>query len=512
MKSTDVIVVGSGMAGLSTACLLARDGLRVQVLERNWLPGGCSSSYPRKGYVFESGATTLVGLDPGMPLRHLLDETGIQLAPLLLDLPMRVYLRDGRPIERHHNLESWIQEAERVFGPAGQRAFWTYCYAVSRFVWDTSLCQRAFPPSALRDLLVAARNFHPAQLRFATLAFRSMRWLLRRHGLDQHQDFVDFVNEQLLITAQNHLDEVNVLFGATALCYTNFGNYYMPGGLVELVNPLIDYLRSQGSEVVLRAPVTRIARAGDGYRVETRYRQEAQVYHAPRVVCAIPANNVLDLFDDDRVRQHLRPHLLDSPQLNSAFQLGFAMRRGRDYSSLHHQIHLPAPLPYTGSHSIFLSLSHPADSLRCGPDEVVGSVSTHVPDPARCTIEDKEQVAAAIFDVLEARGLLRREDLLYWHASTPGSWEKWTGRAWGFVGGYPQYLRIKPWQMLDARLDHRGAYLCGDSAYPGQGIPGACLSGIIAYEKMKLDGLPAPISPHRTTARSDDRTRAIPAG
>jgi phytoene dehydrogenase-like protein len=49
-------------------------------------------------------------------------------------------------------------------------------------------------------------------------------------------------------------------------------------------------------------------------------------------------------------------------------------------------------------------------------------------------------------------------------------------------------MRIKPWQMLDARLDHRSAYLCGDSAYPGQGIPGAGLSGIIAWQKMQLDG------------------------
>ena len=48
---------------------------------------------------------------------------------------------------------------------------------------------------------------------------------------------------------------------------------------------------------------------------------------------------------------------------------------------------------------------------------------------------------------------------------------------------------IKPWKMKDARLDGHRAYICGDSTYPGQGIPGACLSGIIAVEKMKIDGL-----------------------
>jgi phytoene dehydrogenase-like protein len=69
----------------------------------------------------------------------------------------------------------------------------------------------------------------------------------------------------------------------------------------------------------------------------------------------------------------------------------------------------------------------------------------------------------------------------------PSSWENWIYRKYGFVGGYPQYFNIKPWQMLDARLDGKGAYICGDTTYPGQGIPGAALSGIIAFEKIMRD-------------------------
>ncbi|RMG57261.1 MAG: FAD-dependent oxidoreductase, partial [Bacteroidetes bacterium] len=170
VENVPALVIGSGMAGLSTAALLARDGFQVTVLEQNWLPGGCSSSYPRKGYTFESGATTLVGLDPQMPLRHLLDETGIEIPAWSLATPMQVRLDDGTLLTRYQDLEAWIAEAERVFGPEGQRAFWTYCYEVSRFVWETSLRQRHFPPSSLGDLWQAARHFQPRQLRFATLA------------------------------------------------------------------------------------------------------------------------------------------------------------------------------------------------------------------------------------------------------------------------------------------------------------------------------------------------------
>ena len=93
----------------------------------------------------------------------------------------------------------------------------------------------------------------------------------------------------------------------------------------------------------------------------------------------------------------------------------------------------------------------------------------------------------AILDALVEKDFLKRENILYQHSSTPKSWHKWTRRKWGFVGGYPQFMKVKPWQMLSARLDGGGAYICGDSTYPGQGIPGACLSGIIAAEKLSRD-------------------------
>ncbi|TAE48451.1 MAG: amine oxidase, partial [Bacteroidetes bacterium] len=269
-EQTEVAVIGSGMAGLTVACLLAKQHIPVRVLEQNWLPGGCSSSYPRKHYIFESGATTLVGLDPGMPLHHLLQETGISLAARKLEVPMKVYLKNGAVLTRHQNLDAWIAEAERVFGPEGQRPFWEYCSRISQFVWDTSLQQRAFPPSSAGDLFHAALHFRPRQIGFAALAFRSVKDLLADFGLLQNRDFVEFVDEQLLITAQNHHAEVNVLFGATALCYTQSGNYYMPGGLINLVQPLVNYISDQGGSVELRRGVTRIEETEGGYLLHSQ--------------------------------------------------------------------------------------------------------------------------------------------------------------------------------------------------------------------------------------------------
>lgn len=475
------------MAGLAVASLLSRDASPVTVLEQNWLPGGCMSSYPRKNYIFEAGATTLVGLEQNMPLGHLLDQLGIELDAWELEIPMKVILKDGTEITRYHKLEEWIAEAERVFGKKNQRAFWEYCFKVSQFVWDTSLKQKAFPPSSFSDLLSAAKNFEFKQLGFARLAFQSMAGLLKKYELIDNQRFVDFVNEQLLITAQNYLEEVNVLFGATALCYTNYKNYYVEGGLIKVADLLVNYIEEKGGKVHLRKPVKKVAYKNGSYEVEIDYRGKQELFSADTLISAIPLNNTLEVFRGPEVERKHKSKLMNSAQLNSAFTMGIVFPRKKEFDCIHYQIHLKEALPQIASHSIFLSLSHPNDKLRCGPDEYVASISTHIPDPINHVIEDKAEIEAAIIAALSEHGFLEADEVIFSHSSTAGAWEKWTARSWGFVGGYPQYMSIKPWQMMDARLDHKRAYICGDSTYPGQGIPGACLSGIIAYEKITLD-------------------------
>jgi phytoene dehydrogenase-like protein len=486
-KSADVAVIGSGMGSLTAACLLAKSGQKVLVLEQNYLPGGCTSAYFRQGYIFEAGATTLVGLDPHMPLRHVLDELGLELGAMPLEVPMRVHLPNGAVLTRWRSPERWIAEAERVFGPRNQRAFWEECLQTARFVWETSLQQRVFPPSSWRDLWPMARNFRPGQVFFAAKAFRSMKDMLRRHDLLGHRDFVAFVDEQLLITAQNHHAEVNVLFGATALCYTLFGNYYQPGGLIHLARPFVEYLSGHGGEVLLRTAVEKIAPLpGGGYLVHT----DRGEVRCRSVLSGIPLNNTLELFDDASWKRRLRSKEMGSPRLNSALQLGIGFERSFPADEcLHHQILLADPLPETGSRSIFLSLSHPDDVFRAPRGHGVASISTHLPDPAAHPDLNKQAAAEYVLDILEEKNFLRRDGIRHLHVSSANSWESWTRRKYGFVGGYPQYMSIKPWEMVDARLDGKGAYLCGDTAYPGQGIPGVALSGIVAYEKMRLDGL-----------------------
>lgn len=478
----DVIIIGSGMGSLSAGALLAKEGLKPLILEQNWIPGGCTTSYWRKGFVFEAGATTLVGLDRHMPLRHLLDETGIRILARKLKLPMQVHMTNGSIVNKYQDQERWINESEKHF-PGPQRAFWKQAFDLSQFVWKASTKYLHFPPKRVTDYFQLAAKAHPADLLKVPYAFKSTASVLDRYQFTDPA-FRSYIDEQLLITAQNRASEVNFLFGAAALCYTNYGNYYIDGGLINLVKPIVSYIESKGGQIIYREGIEQVKKVPGGYQVKTK----KNTYQSKYLISGIPINNLAE-HSADLIPQTIQSKLLTSPQLYSAFQMGIAFKSDRHFESLHHQVHLETPLPETGSKSIFVSLSHESDTTRSDiPGARVASVSTHIPDPAHTTI-DSGIVEKAIVAQLVEKGFLKEEDILYTHSSGPKSWKKWTNRAHGFVGGYPQYLNTLPWQMIEARLDGKGAYQCGDTAYPGQGIPGATLSGIIAARKLSSDWL-----------------------
>ena len=72
MKS--VAIIGAGIAGLAAGTYLQSSGFDVTIYEQHLIPGGLSTSWSRKGYLFEGGMHWLTGSSPKLALNKVWKE------------------------------------------------------------------------------------------------------------------------------------------------------------------------------------------------------------------------------------------------------------------------------------------------------------------------------------------------------------------------------------------------------------------------------------------------------
>ncbi|OKH32245.1 all-trans-retinol 13,14-reductase [[Phormidium ambiguum] IAM M-71] len=87
-QQLDVIVIGSGIGGLTAAALLARYGKKVLICESHAIAGGAAHSFSRRGFHFDSGPSFYCGLNHPKslnPLRQVLAVLGESLPTISYD-------------------------------------------------------------------------------------------------------------------------------------------------------------------------------------------------------------------------------------------------------------------------------------------------------------------------------------------------------------------------------------------------------------------------------------------
>lgn len=484
----DAIIIGSGMGGMSTAAMLAKDGFKVLILEAALHPGGCSSSYPRKGYIFESGATTLIGFDENQPLKKLEEETGIVIPREELNPSMEVWI-DGEPVTRFKDRNEWIKEVGRVFGEEEQqRKFWELAFKLSDLVWKISLKNPTFPPLNIGDwgkMMTSNSFFDVWVLRYA---FKSVYEVAKSFGITSAK-FFRFLDEQLMITAQAKSGQTPFLFGAPGLTYTNYGNYYVPGGLIEMIRTIQKFIEEKGGALHTKEAVTEIKKEGEKYLLST---SKGKVYESKVVVSNIPIWNMKDISQNE-MKAYFEEEAKSFDKAWGAITLGIATTDNYPEDlGIHHQIHLDegVTVPYTNSESIFVSMSKRDDEIRAKKGDRTLNISCHASPEFWFSLnekyeEAKKEVEDFVVDQLNKKLIgFKDAKIKVIHTATPVTWKNWVYRKKGRVGGIPQSMARSLLNWTPNQTPFKGFYLVGDTTYPGQGIPGVTLSGINVYYRI----------------------------
>lgn len=507
-----IVVVGAGFGGLSIAAELSRLGFEVTVLEAHVYPGGSAGTFYHQGYQFEAGATLAGGFAPGAVMDQLGRHFDIDWQAELAAKAMLVHLPDGSTITRWTEPERWQSERIAQFGSEAE-PFWKWQESTADAIWDLALRLPSWPPQSIDDVIDLSGK-----------AYAWLREISRSNRLNQISSLARdafsptkihlpramsklrlFINAQLLISAQTTSESANALYSATALDLARQGVAHVAGGMGGLASKLVEAIKRNGGEVKFRQEVVRVSKEPEGFfSLETK---RGEIFQSDEVIFNLPPWNIAEIIADD-----LPARLRGLPEMPQQGWGAFVLYAGIDTEKipedfpLHHQVIANEPLGE--GNSIFMSISPVWDEGRAPPGKRAITISTHTRLEPWWDLNNRDQSAYEELKDQYTESLLKaaeqvipdfKEAVELLLPGTPLTFKRFTRRAWGWVGGFPQTSLFRSW---GPRIGP-GLWMVGDSVFPGQSVPAVMLSGLrtarmlAAGEAQKTEALQLPIGPRQ---------------
>lgn len=482
LTSFDVAVVGAGFGGLAAALRLAERGARVVVLETLRYPGGCASTFTRGGHRFESGATLFSGLGAGQLFARWIEEYRLDVAIDWID-PIAELRAPALRLVVGRDRDALLRQLEALPGcpvPALRR-FFARQRRVADVLWTLLDDPSLLPPLDVANLARHALRA-PAYLPLLGVVGRSLGALLRAHGLDGFAPLATYLNALCQITVQCAADEAEAPFALGTMDYWYRGTAHVRGGIGNLAWGLVDAIRQRGGDVRLASRVRRIVRDGDGWRVVTRH----GTLGAAHVVANLLPQDVARLVDDAPPSLASLGDALDDGW-GACMQYLVVRPDAVPSPAAHHvQVVQDPSAPFVEGNHFFCSVGDASEGERRV------TVSTHVPLRRLYALSPEERGAYVAGIQERVRAGLRAhvpewaDAVSYALTASPRTFERFTGRARGCVGGIPRRRGLGHYLSMFPPTIAPGLHLVGDTMFPGQSTLAAALGGLRAAERVAL--------------------------
>ncbi|MBO8205295.1 C-3',4' desaturase CrtD [Prochlorococcus marinus] len=490
MSKSEVVVVGAGIAGLTSAAILSKQGLSVTLIESHNQSGGCAGTFKRKNYIFDVGATQVAGFEKGGIHARIFDFLDISLPEAtILDPACIVDLNDGgKPIHIWYEKTKWIAELETQF--PGSHRFWKLCTLIHQSNWIFANNNPVLPISNFWDLSQLLKALVPSNLVTGILLKSSIFDLLLICGLSKNDRLIKFLNLQLKLYSQEDIYNTAALYGSTVLqmCQQPHGLWHLKKSMQSLSDALESSLIKTGVNLIFGQKVNSINfdDLNMCWKVSANSKKNSFVYQAKDVIYTAPPQSLLKHLKEPLNRKQIyKNRLINLPDPSGAIVFYSALKKEhiKKTSSNHYQF------VSDEFGSLFVSISDDGDG-RAPKGEVtlIASIFTKTKYwfnlDKKNYLKKKKDFLNKISLELESHFDIFSENWLHRELATPLGFEKWTNRPNGIVGGLGQNPDIFGLFGLSSRTPFKGLWLCGDSIYPGEGTAGVSNSALMVSRQI----------------------------
>lgn len=478
----DALVIGSGFGGLGAALSLAEGGARVLVCETLKYPGGCASTFSRSGYAFEAGATLFSGFDEDQHFgrwirKHQLDVTIDWIDPLVQLRTPALNLAVGR------NREALVSSLASLPGAPEKnlRAFFDKQAKVAATLWSLFDDPALLPPLSASAILKHVLR-SPQYACLLPLVGKPLGSVLASMGLDGFYPLRHYLDCLCQITVQCDAASAEAPFAMATMDYYFRGTGHVRGGIGQLASALAKAIETLGGQVRFSTQVKALQRHGDVWRVQTR---KGDVRARSIVANLLPQNLRALLGADAHEWPRLNRLAHDVESGWGAVMLYLVARAPENAPAkpLHLELVGDGARPFTEGNHVFVSISGPDDQGRCPPGHRTLTCSTHIPLVSLRNRSNDEKgrliadIQARMRDVLALRAPEWWNNVTFSMTASPRTFERFTGRSGGAVGGIPRRAGLEHYLSAWPRPVVPGVWMVGDSVFPGQSTLATAIGG-----------------------------------